>query len=96
MCGVCDTPELWRGAAAGLCRVYARVLVPPNIDKYAYVSASSSVLGQRGCSGWVYLRMYICMPCVVPRVCVRVYAHVLAVALNIFTYTCIHHVLLLK
>jgi len=30
-CGVCDTPELWRGAA-GLCvRVYARVLVPPNL-----------------------------------------------------------------
>jgi len=63
-CGVCDTPELWRGAA-GLCarvracagaaessgvapracaRVYARVLVPPNL----YTRLSSGVVGERG------------------------------------------------
>jgi len=32
------TPELWRGAA-GLCaRVYARVLVPPNLYIHTYIT----------------------------------------------------------
>jgi len=40
-CGVCDTPELWHGAA-GLCaRVRARVLVPPNLYIHTYITFTS-------------------------------------------------------
>jgi len=35
-CGVCDTPELWRGAA-GLSARVARVLVPPNLYIQTYI-----------------------------------------------------------
>ena len=40
-CGVCDTPELWCGAAglSAVCvRMYARVLVPPNLYIHTYIS----------------------------------------------------------
>jgi len=35
-CGLCDTPELWRGAAVLRARLYARVLVPLNVYIHAY------------------------------------------------------------
>jgi len=36
-CGVCDTPEFWCGAARACVRVYARVLVPPNLYIHTYI-----------------------------------------------------------
>jgi len=35
-CGVCDTPEFWRGAAD----LYARVLVLPNLYVHTYIHRS--------------------------------------------------------
>jgi len=36
-CGICDTPELWRGAAGLRAHVHARVLVPPNLCLHTYI-----------------------------------------------------------
>jgi len=43
-CGVCDTPELWCGAAGLWLRVYARVLVPPNLYIHTYIPPPHIVL----------------------------------------------------
>jgi len=60
-CGVCDMPELWRGAAAGLCaRVRACVLVPPNLYIHTYRNACGLAEYVRVAPGHVYFED-ICM-----------------------------------
>ena len=63
-CGVCDTPELWCGAA-GLCARDARVLVPPNLYIHTYGwtrgwvgrrcgDCDCGARGLRGLGGWMW------------------------------------------
>jgi len=50
VCGVCDTPELGVTApqACACARVYARVLVPPNIYTHTYACSVCGVHAYAG------------------------------------------------